>query len=264
MAAVAAASAGATASSLGAAAIDAGRFRAAAPARLPGYGDPDYWLARYAERGEEVYEWYIGWQELGGHVAPLVSPESQILILGCGTSALWEQLYAQGFVNVTCIDRCGPLIEALREKHKDKESTVSFQAIEAERLPDEWAGRFDLVLDKAMLDSVACGEQKRERTDEVLKSVSKVLKPSGGTYVCVSHAGVETRRPILHAHGKYGWEVECRTLPRGVTSAPSGDKPPSRGAKPPDAQAATKLTASVAYDSSADVYHIYICSLPAA
>ncbi|CAK0904342.1 unnamed protein product [Prorocentrum cordatum] len=252
----------AAAASAGSAAIDAGRFWAPAPPRLPSYGDPAYWLARYAERGEEVYDWYM--PELGGHVAPLVTPESQILILGCGTSALCEQLYAQGFVNVTCIDRCAPLIEALREKHKDKEATVSFQAAEAERLPDDWAGRFDLVLDKALLDSVACGEQKWARMDEVLQSVSKVLKPSGGTYLCVSHAGVETRRPMLHAHGKYGWDVECRTVPRGVTATASGDKPPSRGAKPPDPQAGAKLTASAAYDPSADVYHIYVCSLPAA
>lgn len=254
--------------------IDATRFQEQPPTPpRPNYGDPAYWTARYANT-MEPYDWYVRWEQLQALLAPLLTPESQILVLGCGTSLVTEALFTGGFVNITAVDQCEGLIEHLKEQHEAKE-TVKFEALNVEKLPEDWAGSFNMALDKATLDSILCQAPAKgsAQATEVLKAVSASLAP-GGRYVCVSHAKPEHRLPLLLGPGAdketdtsqiFDWKISCHTIPRPMSnSQPTAPAAAGKGKAPAakSAEPATELVPGPAFVAADDVYHIYICERP--
>lgn len=277
--------------------VDASRFRQASSASLR-YGDPSYWTARYtASGGTEAYDWYLRWEQLKDILMPVLTPESepadrssQVLVLGCGTSTLSEALYGEGFQAVTNVDRCGAVLEVIRKRHQsqldggdaagakggkkppDKGKAASpepevpkvamnFVEGDATCLPQDWAGRFDVVIDKAVLDAVACGVNKWDNVDAMMRSVRHVLKPNSGVYVCMSHAGPEVRLRMLNgphqddpSTSEYGWIVSHQTIQRPLVN-PTID---------PKAKDKFEMIPSASYNAAADVYSIYVCRLSAA
>jgi len=301
--------------------IDAARFRrppAVVAEGSPGgkYGDEAYWAGRYAaEGGKDSYDWYLKWEQLKDAMGPILSAPSnapspapdgaesaapssddsskkqaEILILGCGTSSLGEQLYAEGFVNITNVDRCQELVDAMREKHQDSLSgavaanakgkkpagkdpkaaaspdpgaeakkPMEFVAADVRELPQEWSQRFDVVIDKALLDAIACAPDKWSGIEAMMQSISRVLKPHG-VYLCVSHACPEMRQMALlgpaYQRGSvyselYKWALEHRTLPRLLIN-PNAD---------PKAKEKHEITPSPMYKAENDLYHLYICRM---
>eukprot|EP00929_Paragymnodinium_shiwhaense_P112766 TRINITY_DN81032_c0_g1_i1.p1 TRINITY_DN81032_c0_g1~~TRINITY_DN81032_c0_g1_i1.p1 ORF type:complete len:287 (-),score=56.46 TRINITY_DN81032_c0_g1_i1:330-1139(-) len=264
------------------AAIDSSRFVGKqAPACT--YADAAYWLARYSkEPAFEAYDWYLKWDHVKDLLLPSLTPESEILLLGCGTSQVSDKLFEQGFKSITCVDSCEPLIQFLSDRDKDAKPTIEYHAVRAEQLLQEhpeWAGKFDLVLDKAFLDAVSCGKSKGAAARAILGGVTAVLKPESGIYCCVSHASPELRRPLLlggqqglatlkqplpeegEALGtsdSYKWKVEYSTVPRPLQPHAELDakgKPiaPPKGAPPCDMQP------SAVFDAKTHVYYVYLC-----
>merc|ERR1712113_754540 len=86
----------------------------------------------------------------------------------------------------------------------DDKPEMQYEVADAQSLPQDWANRFDVVIDKAMLDAVACGRDKYRITRPVLQSISMVLKPLTGVYICISHAGPDLRRPMLLGTNQVG------------------------------------------------------------
>jgi len=258
------------------------------------YGEASYWSARYgAEGGMEAYDWYLRWEQLKDILMPLLVPESEpasrsaeILLLGCGSSGLGEALYAEGFNAVANVDRCEAVVEAMKKRHQaqidgdaaggakgkkppDKGKAASpelevarqpmaFLTADAKALPQDWAGKFDVVIDKAMLDAVACGGAKWDTIDAIMRSVRSVLNPSSGVYLCISHAGPEVRAkmllgphqdPDLTASEAYAWELSQQPLPRPLVN-PTID---------PKAKDKFELTPSPLCDVAKDVYYVYTC-----
>merc|ERR1719240_1074659 len=77
----------------------------------------------------------------------------------------------------------------------------------AMELPD---GNFNVVVDKATLDSVLCGEGSTHNAQKMLQEVSRVLQPNG-VYLCVSHGQPEARLTYLD-RAEYGWKVQISTV----------------------------------------------------
>merc|ERR1719282_425694 len=134
---------------------------------------------------------------------------------------------------------------------------MQFEVADAQSLPQDWANRFDIVIDKAMLDAVACsGKDKSKNVRAVLQSVNRVLKPSTGIYVCVSHAGPELRRHMLigtnqkanEFASEYNWKLTHKTVPRPLKNPLADPK-----AKP------IEFVPSTAFKAEENVFHIYIC-----
>ena len=48
------------------------------------------------------------------------------------------------------------------------------------------SGTFDVVIDKAVLDAVACGPQKKVYVDKMVSEIYRVLSPEG-LYISVTH-----------------------------------------------------------------------------
>ena len=70
---------------------------------------------------------------------------------------------------------------------------------------------FDAVIDKAMLDSLLCGEASTANAGRYVSEVARVLKP-GGTFIIVSFGTPENR--LSYLEGDYGWQVTVHSIPK--------------------------------------------------
>lgn len=221
----------------------------------PSFADLKYWDARYTATAFEPFDWYLGWEQLKDVLSPLLGPESRILVLGCGTSTLSEELYAEGFTHITNIDQCETLIDTMAQKHVDK-TDMEYEVVDGHDFPPEFTGKFDVVIDKAMLDCVACASDKWQAVSAVLRQASGALS-AAGVYVSVSHAAPVSRLPLLLGSPKasdersveFSWQVACQTVakPLGSPSVPAGTKDKVELAKSP------------AFDDKEFVYFVYTC-----
>jgi 2-polyprenyl-3-methyl-5-hydroxy-6-metoxy-1,4-benzoquinol methylase len=262
------------------------------------YADARYWDTRYSEKGSDPkqdlsfapFEWYLRYEQLKEVLQPILveatpppppttagedqeatdsqeqaSPKPQILVLGCGTSTLSEDLYNEGYLDITNVDRCQALIDHLSAKHEAKE-TLRYESQDVRCLPQEWNSKFDVVIDKACLDAIACGKDARQDVPAALSAISRVLKPMTGIYISISHAAAEIRQPMLSGANdtkvivskKNRWQVSCNALPRLL--AP----PPEAGAKGGAAPkgGAVELKPSPAFRANEHVYNMYVCRRP--
>ena len=66
---------------------------------------------------------------------------------------------------------------------------------------------FDLVIDKGTFDSLMCDESGSRRARDMLKHISRVLKPGSGHFVLVSHERPEKRLNFL-SQSKLAWTTK--------------------------------------------------------
>jgi hypothetical protein len=70
------------------------------------YSERGYWEERYRV-GVAPFDWYMDYPALKPALAQLVptlSASSRVLLVGCGTSPLGEQLFDDGFERLTLVD----------------------------------------------------------------------------------------------------------------------------------------------------------------
>mmetsp|Transcript_82895 Transcript_82895/g.208917 ORF Transcript_82895/g.208917 Transcript_82895/m.208917 type:complete len:222 (-) Transcript_82895:35-700(-) len=162
----------------------------------PGYGNgPGYWDERYA-KDPEPFEWLESWSDLRGFVEDATSGNlsSRVLHVGCGNSAITEQMYDYGYRDIVNIDTSRVVIGLMTERNAERE-LMKWEVMDATSMELEDCS-FDLVLDKSVLDTFACMDHAQLKAGKYLKEVYRVLRP-GGTFLCVSFGGPDTRLPFL-------------------------------------------------------------------
>jgi len=160
--------------------------------------------------------------------------------------------FHQGQVALLVVWDMSASLPALEDK-----PTVEFHALDAQHLLEKWTGKFEVVIEKAMLDAIACGQDNRTEIQAMLHEVSRVLRPSCGVYVCVSHAPPDERFPFLvgrqggetNVSEEYGWRVVHQIV--GKPGCPLDAKGKSHG---------VDLPRSAAFKLEEHVYHLYVCS----
>jgi hypothetical protein len=90
-------------------------------------------------------------------------------------------------------------------------------------MSDEWTNKFDVVIDKATLDSILCSEEGAKRVHEVLQSITQVMRDPA-VFISVSNGEKALRFPCLDRPGEpvdgYGWTVKGSKAALCETSAP--------------------------------------------
>merc|ERR1719465_366641 len=71
-------------------------------------------------------------------------------------------------------------------------------------------GTFSVVLDKACLDAILCGEGSTHNVQKLLQEVSRVLV-ADGVYIAVSHGQPSYRLTYLQ-RPEFGWNVKIYTV----------------------------------------------------
>ncbi|XP_051555442.1 EEF1A lysine methyltransferase 4 isoform X2 [Myxocyprinus asiaticus] len=174
------------------------------------YKDVDYWDERY--RTEKRFEWFGDFTKFEHLLKEHVEVEEDILMLGCGNSALSSDMYQAGYTAITNVDYSSVCVESMAEQHKDC-AQLSWLCMDARRLafPD---GVFDVVLEKGTLDAMLVEETDPWKVSDdatrllhqVLLEVSRVLKP-GGRFISVTFAQPHFRKR-LYARAEYNWSIK--------------------------------------------------------
>lgn len=184
------------------------------PANNADYREKKYWDSRY--QIEEEYDWfssYVSFQQL---LKGDIDTSHKILMLGCGNSSLSEQMYRDGYKNITNIDFSPVVIEKMANKHSDLPE-MSWLVMDICDLRFEQSS-FDIVLEKGTLDALMVhekdpwntSEETLQKIDSILQQVTTILKP-GGKFISITFAQPHFRRP-LYACDKYNWNVNLSTF----------------------------------------------------
>lgn len=176
------------------------------------YGSSSYWDERYSA-DEKHYDWYQDYSTLGKYLEPYLQrvQDYEILVPGCGNSKLGASLYDEGFVNVTNIDISTVVINQMDNIYAEKEE-MEFSVMDAKKLEFIPDGCFDLVIDKALMDTFLCSESNFNDCQEYLREMYRILKV-GSAFLIISHAPPERRLP--HIKGTLGdLDVEVIQIPK--------------------------------------------------
>eukprot|EP00931_Biecheleriopsis_adriatica_P074969 TRINITY_DN48935_c0_g1_i1.p1 TRINITY_DN48935_c0_g1~~TRINITY_DN48935_c0_g1_i1.p1 ORF type:complete len:308 (+),score=46.75 TRINITY_DN48935_c0_g1_i1:96-1019(+) len=154
-----------------------------------GYGDgPDYWNERYKLK-EDTFEWILKWQDVSalfGKYVP-VGKQCRILHAGCGNSLLAEEMLLAGYSTITSIDNSELVIDKMArraEQARTKDAELRWLCMDALDMAfsDE---SFDVVIEKSLLDCLACYQPSLPAMSSYLKEVIRVLV-CGGIFFCIS------------------------------------------------------------------------------
>lgn len=167
------------------------------------YGNKEYWEQRF--QGEEEHEWLLSFQQLSSQLIPFLRPESRILVIGCGNSPFSADLYDAGYPNIVNIDFSANVIERMAEKHAEQRPKMQWRVMDMTDMSDLAAASFDVVIDKATMDALMTLEGDVWYPNDCViasaramcRHVSRILDPSGGTFLQISLAQPHFRKKYL-------------------------------------------------------------------
>eukprot|EP00161_Ancyromonas_sigmoides_P023883 TRINITY_DN757_c0_g1_i1.p3 TRINITY_DN757_c0_g1~~TRINITY_DN757_c0_g1_i1.p3 ORF type:complete len:166 (+),score=66.98 TRINITY_DN757_c0_g1_i1:126-623(+) len=155
------------------------------------YSKIEYWDARYLGAGPAArFDWLQTYDTLRPSLAPLLRPDTEILVLGCGNSRLPEALHSDGFPLVTSVDASAVVISHMAAQCASR-TELEFACMDARALhyPDDC---FGVVIDKGLTDTLAAGADAAAATSAAVREAWRVLRP-GGWFICVSHGAPADR-----------------------------------------------------------------------
>ena len=160
------------------------------------YSSLAFWEKRYTNEHLEVFEWYQTFESLREKIIDYIKPEYKILNVGCGTSKFAEDLFYEGIKNVVNIDFSESAIRLL-EEHFEEQQVVSkcikMDVLDMKAFQDD---EFNLVFDKALLDSILCGENALDIVKTMIKEIYRVLQDEG-YYIIVSNSDESYRKELF-------------------------------------------------------------------
>ena len=160
------------------------------------YSSLAFWEKRYTNEHLEVFEWYQTFESLREKIIDYIKPEYKILNVGCGTSKFAEDLFYEGIKNVVNIDFSESAIHLL-EEHFEEQQVVSkcikMDVLDMKAFQDD---EFNLVFDKALLDSILCGENALDTVKTMIKEIYRVLQDEG-YYIIVSNSDESYRKELF-------------------------------------------------------------------
>ncbi|KAL4493561.1 hypothetical protein ABPG72_004054 [Tetrahymena utriculariae] len=171
------------------------------------YGKIEYWEKRY-QTNTKPFDWYQNYDGVKDIITQYINKSTRILNVGCGSSLLSEEMYFEGYKNITNVDYSNNLIKHLIERYSEGfENTFKFEHCDVRNMKGKFANNsFDCVIDKGTLDSVLCGEYSRQNSFKMLSEISRVLSQDG-VYIVVTY-GEEKKRQQLLENPEFMWHVK--------------------------------------------------------
>lgn len=174
----------------------------------------DYWDKRYQNEMGSTYDWLGGYEKFQEYIENatmnLTEPKTaRILDLGCGNARLAEELYDNGFQEITGLDISDVAIESMRVRNAEERPEIQWVVGDAFALPFEDES-FDLVIDKSTTDAVSCDKEHiHENMTKMYGEAQRVLK-KGGTLLVFSAVEHVPRTGLRLPH--LSFEVEAKEL----------------------------------------------------
>ncbi|KAG8083269.1 hypothetical protein GUJ93_ZPchr0015g6927 [Zizania palustris] len=180
----------------------------------------DNWDKFFALRGTgDSFEWYAEWEHLQ---APLLSllqccgaevagagQGPEILVPGCGSSALSEQLYDAGFCRITNVDFSRVVVADMLRRHARSRPEMRWRVMDMTDM--QFAdGSFDAIIDKGGLDALMEPEAGTKLGMKYLNEAKRVLK-SGGKFACLTLAESHVLALLL-SEFRFGWDMSIQAI----------------------------------------------------
>ncbi|KAM8874785.1 eEF1A lysine and N-terminal methyltransferase [Spinachia spinachia] len=182
------------------------------------FSSAGYWERFFTKRGERAFEWYGDYHKLCGVLHKYIKVQDKVLVVGCGSSELSEQMYDVGYKHLTNIDISETVVSRMNLRNAERRPGLTFQQVDATRTPYEEAS-YQAALDKGTLDAMA-SEEEGALARGMLAEVGRVLRV-GGRYVCVTLAQESVIRLAVELFVQLGWAVRLHCLQEG--SGTEGD-----------------------------------------
>ena len=107
-----------------------------------GYAKKEYWNERF-NNTDSNFDWYADWEQLSKYFISILTPNSKILMVGCGNSKMSNQMYSSNYKNITNIDISDIVIKKMKEQYPQME----WLEMDATKMTFE-DNLFDCVIDK--------------------------------------------------------------------------------------------------------------------
>ena len=104
-----------------------------------------------------------------------------------------EELYEDGFEDITNIDFSTKVISQIEEKNKSKYPKMTFKILDVLDMQEIQTGSYNVVFDKATLDSILCGDNSGNHAQKMISEIYRVLA-LGGRYICITYGDPEHRK----------------------------------------------------------------------
>ncbi|KAI6200722.1 Methyltransf-11 domain-containing protein [Aphelenchoides besseyi] len=150
------------------------------PSNQKEFADPTYWK-KFFEKCDTAFEWYGDYSQLGPILERYIKTSDRILQIGCGNSILAEQLYDNGFRNLTSIDTDAKIIHKQQLKNSDKRPELVFKCSSAAETGLEDSS-VNIVVDKGTLDALLpsnSDEKTEQLVSDIFTEIDRVLMPLG-------------------------------------------------------------------------------------
>ncbi|RUS15305.1 S-adenosyl-L-methionine-dependent methyltransferase [Endogone sp. FLAS-F59071] len=151
------------------------------------YKTKEYWEERYSKEPPEIsFDWFKKYADLKPLLNEYIPNKSvRVLMLGCGNSTLSEDMYDDGYKNITNIDFSTVVIENMRTRCVDRPEMQWVEMDIRDLKFDD--NSFDIVIDKGTMDALMCDrgdvwspdEELIRTVKEEVDEVVRVLKPVG-------------------------------------------------------------------------------------
>jgi len=175
------------------------------PSKNQDYGTKEYWNQRYLEEGHnESFDWFKSYSDLAELLHALIpNKSSRILMLGCGNSTLSEDMWDDGYRNITNVDYSAVLIEQMQKRHGQVRPEMEWHEMDIRNLSFQ-ADSFNVAIDKGTMDAMMTAkgdvwDPPQQVIDDCTKEVDEVLRvlSKGGLFIYLTFGQPHFRRRFL-------------------------------------------------------------------
>lgn len=185
------------------------------------YAEPQYWENRF-QQTEGTFDWYATYEELGIVLREFCppSPEMDVLMVGCGNSALSYEMFEGGYKKITNIDIASAAVAKMADKYKELD--MKWEEMDATAMT-YGNDSFSLAVDKGTVDAMMSDGTGGGHVSPMAAEIWRTLRP-GGIFLLVSHNGGRLAlldHAVAECHGPSAtWEPlevrRCRLSPQAT------------------------------------------------
>lgn len=152
-------------------------------ARQTKYGSGvHYWDDRYSAANGSSFDWLESFESLQPYIEVVTegNRDLRILHVGCGNSVLAEHIYDAGYHNIVNLDNSKVVIKQMQARQAAGPSRPGLRWVCMDALDMTFEdAQFDIVIDKATIDTFVCAENSTALVAAYLAEVTRVLPPCG-------------------------------------------------------------------------------------
>ncbi|KAK2964774.1 putative tRNA methyltransferase [Blattamonas nauphoetae] len=181
------------------------------------FDSPEAWMDYY-RLNPQPFDWLQRYDGLKGKLEENIPQSAAILYVGCGTSLLAEQMAADGYTNIKCIDISDAAIEAMQARPHPTD-VITYEVEDALNLIQQPAAQYDAVIDKGFIDAIKGMPRGTKNAMTILRGISHVLRPNG-VFFSLSHGASRDRTPLFSTEALH-WDVMPDLIPKPTIDDPN-------------------------------------------